>query len=138
MSLHLNELGFPFIQGCAVVTQLAKAFATQTVGWVFESRLRQFYSKSLKHEVTAPLVNALQPVWVSTVFGDDHYKRIFRATVRYNGSLKNPHCSMAIIDICQNLQLFTGNGHVSIWVKNPWVGRKTPNKQKINIDMVCD
>ena len=25
---------------------------------------------------------------------------------------------------------FTGNGEVSIWVKNSQMGRKTPNKQK--------
>ena len=59
VALHLNKFGFPFIQ---VVTQLPKAFATQAIGWVFESRPRQSYSKSLKHEVTAPLVNGLQPV----------------------------------------------------------------------------
>ena len=29
----------------------------------------------------------------------------------------------------QNLQPFTGNGDVSIWVKNSPVGRKNPNKQ---------
>ena len=31
--------------------------------------------------------------------------------------------------IGQHLQLFTGNGDVSIWVKNSRVGRKTTNKQ---------
>ena len=62
VALHLNKFGFPFIQGCAVVTQLPKAFATQAIGWLFESRPRHSYSKSLKHEVTAPLVNGLQPV----------------------------------------------------------------------------
>ena len=31
--------------------------------------------------------------------------------------------------IGQNLQPFTGNGDVSIWVKNSRVGRETPNKQ---------
>ena len=30
--------------------------------------------------------------------------------------------------IDQNLQPFTGNDDVSNWVKNSWVGRKTPNK----------
>ena len=32
----------------------------------------------------------------------------------------------------QNLQPFTGNGDVSIWVKNSRVGRKTRNKNKKN------
>ena len=31
--------------------------------------------------------------------------------------------------IGQNWLPFTGNGDVSIWVKNSWVGRQTPNKQ---------
>ena len=35
--------------------------------------------------------------------------------------------------ICQNIQPFTGNGDVSIWVKNLRMGRKTTNKQTNNI-----
>ena len=40
------------------------------------------------------------------------------------GTLKNPHCSLAIsAEHRSNLQPFTGNGDVSKWVKNSWVGR---------------
>ena len=36
---------------------------------------------------------------------------------------------MAMSAIGQNLQALTGNVDVSIWVKNSWVGTKTPNNQ---------
>ena len=46
------------------------------------------------------------------------------------GMLKNPHCCMAVVpSIGKNLQPFTANGDVSIWVKNSRMGRKPPNKQ---------
>ena len=44
--------------------------------------------------------------------------------------LKNPHCSVAMsAEHMSTLQSFTGNGDVSIWVKNSRVGLKTPNEQ---------
>ena len=39
--------------------------------------------------------------------------------VTINVAPKNPVCSMAVsISICQKLQPFTGNGDISMWVKN--------------------
>ena len=44
--------------------------------------------------------------------------------------LKNPHCSMAIsAEHTKSLQTFTGNGDVSLWVKNSRVRRKKKPKQ---------
>ena len=37
--------------------------------------------------------------------------------------------AMSVMSICQNLQPFTGNGDVSILVKNSRVGRKLQNKE---------
>ena len=45
--------------------------------------------KSLKHVVTASLLNARQQVRVSRVLEDDHNKRMTSATVGV--ALKNPH-----------------------------------------------
>ena len=61
--------------------------------------------------------NTWQQVWMSRVLRDDHYKTIPRVTVIRCGTLKNPNCSIAIwvSSICQNLQLFTSNGEISIF-----------------------
>ena len=49
------------------------------------------------------------------------------------GTLKNPAAQMATsaeyTNVDQNLKPFTGNGDVSIWVKNYRVGFKNPNKE---------
>ena len=51
--------------------------------------------KSLKHVVTASLLNARHQVRVSRVLEDDHNKWVTRATVGV--ALKNPHWSTVII-----------------------------------------
>ena len=57
--------------------------------------------------------------------GDDHNKRMPRVTVGVP-----PHFSRLWVPcLGQNLQHFTGNADVSIWVRNSLVGRKTPNIQ---------
>ena len=73
--------------------------------------------KSLKQVVTAPLRNA----WGI---------RLARVHSR-RGTLKNLHCSMAMsAEHRSKLHHFTGNGYVSIWVKNSRVGRKKNQCQR--------
>ena len=49
------------------------------------------------------------------------------------GTLKNPHCSMAIsMIISQNMKPFIGDGDVSNSVKNSRVGFKAPDKETKN------
>ena len=64
--------------------------------------------------VTGPLPNARQHVWVSRVFGDDHYKRMSRVTVI---DISADHRS--------NCEEFHPNGDISVWVKKSRVGSKT-------------
>ena len=67
--------------------------------------------KSLKQVVTVPLRNA-RGIRLARV----HSRR---------GTLKNLHCSMAMsAEHRSKLHHFTGNGDISIWMKNSWVGRK--------------
>ena len=80
--------------------------------------------------MTAPLPKARQQVWVSRVLGDYHYKRRSCVTVRYKTLTAQRPCAPSI---GQNLQRFTGNGDVSIWVKDSGVERKTENKQTNNV-----
>ena len=65
---------------------------------------------------------------MSRVLGDDHHKR-------FTDVLCHSSCSTAIWPwaprMGQNLHPFPGYGDVSKWVKNSRVGRKPPNKRKI-------
>ena len=79
--------------------------------------------------MTAPLPTARQQAWVSRVLGDDHYKRMSHVTVGVTRSRTLAAQWQWVPSIGQNLQLFTGNGDVSIWLKNYRVGRKTPKKK---------
>ena len=57
---------------------------------------------------------------------DDHYKRMPRVRVGV-ARLRTPTAQWQwVSSIGQNLQLLTGNGNVSIWMKNSRVGRKNP------------
>ena len=53
-------------------------------------------------------------------------------------TVENNHCSMAMsAEYRSNLQPFTDNGDVSIWVKNSTVGRKAEKKTKKNWGDCC-
>ena len=85
-----------------------------------------YWPKSLKQTLIAR-----HKVWVSRVFGDYYYKRMSRATVGV-ASLRTHTAQWPYVPIIdQNLQHFTGDGNVSKWVKDFWVGQKIPNKQNI-------
>ena len=87
--------------------------------------------KSLKQVVTAPLPNAWQPVWVSRVLGDDHdYKRLARVAVGVARSKTLATQWPWVPSIGQNLQSFTGNRDVSIWVKK--ISSGTKNSKQTN------
>ena len=95
-----------------------------------------------KQVVTAQLPNARHLVTVSRVLEDDHYKRTPLASQSRCGTLKNPHCSMAMS--AKHMSKFlalTGYGYLSIWVKNSRVGRKPPppkkKKKKKNKKKLC-
>ena len=79
------------------------------------------------------MINARQSVRVSRDLGDDHYKRIPCVTVgvacQRNLTAQWPW----VPSIGQNLQPFTGNGDVSIWVTNSRVGPKSPKNKETNI-----
>ena len=66
--------------------------------------------KSFKQVVTVPLSNARQQVWMSRVLGDNLINGY--PVLQQVWHVKEP------LLISQNLQLFTGNGNVSIEVKN--------------------
>ena len=117
-----------FERDAAAVAQSISAFAPQAEGSVFESQPRQ--TKVVKTgPVTAPLPNARQWVWVSRVLGKDHYKWMSRFTVDVARLRTLTAQWPRVPSIGQNLQPFTGNIDISIWVKNSQVGRKTTNKQ---------
>ena len=83
--------------------------------------------KSLKQVVTAPLRNA----WGI---------RLARVhSIR--GTLKNLHCSMAMSAVHRSkLHHFTGNGDVSIWVKNyrvGWKKKSMPEKRTTTLTDDC-
>ena len=75
------------------------------------------------------MLNARQQVWVSRVLWDDHYKRMPLVTVGVARWRTFTDQWPWVLNIGQNLQTFTCNGDVSIWVKNSWVGWKITNKQ---------
>ena len=77
--------------------------------------------KTLKQEVTAPLLDDWQKVWVSRVFGDYHYK--WNPLHIRCGRLMNPQSSMAML--AEHKSKF-----VSIWLKNSRVRQKSINKQQ--------
>ena len=100
----------------APMVQWARASAPQAEGKVFESQLK-------KQVVISPLLKARQKVWVSWVLGDDHYKRIPLVTVGVTRKRTLTAQWPWVPSIGQNLQPITGNGDVSLWMKNSQVGR---------------
>ena len=76
-------------------------------------------------------------MWVPRVLGDDHYKRLSRVTVGV-ARWRTPTAQWVWVpSIGQNLQSFTDNRGVSVWVKYSLVGRKTIKRttnKKINRD----
>ena len=83
----------------AAVAQWVRAFALQAKGWVFQS----------------------QPWKTEVIKTGSDLSTAKRLAIGV--SVMGPR------SIGQNLQPFTSNGDVSIWVKNSRVKRKTPNKQ---------
>ena len=94
---------------------------------MFESILHK--PKSLKQEVTDPLLNARWHLWLSRALRDDQYKRMFRVIVSVTCKkpliIKGP----LVPSERQNLKPFSGNGDVSVWVKNSRMRWKASNKQ---------
>ena len=100
----------------------------QADGLVLESQPDR--PKSFKQEVTAPLLNARQQVWVSRFLGDDHNIQASRFKVGV-ARLRSVTAQWPCVpSIGQHLQPFTGNGDVSIWVKNARWDKKNPHNQK--------
>lgn len=74
----------PSLENCwplfnTTAVAVAQSFTSDAEGWVCESQRDK--PTSLKQGITAPLLNAQQPVWVSQVLRDDHNKRIPSVTI---------------------------------------------------------
>ena len=63
------------------------------------------------------------------VLGDNHYKRLLCVKVDVESYRTLTAQWLWVPSLGQNLQPLTGNGDVSVLVKNSRVGRLTPNKQ---------
>ena len=79
-----------------------------------------------KHVVTTLLPSTRQQVWVSQIFGDDHYKMLVRVTIDL---IQWPW----VPNTCKKLRSSTGNGYVSMLMKNSQVGHLTTRKLKKSI-----
>ena len=102
--------------------------------WIF---LRLCVNASNCH-LLVNLPNPRQQVWVSRVLG---VTIINECSVSQNmWHLKNLTAQLPWVpSVGRNLKPFTGNGDLSIWVKNYRVGHKTLNKQKtckLKIDII--
>lgn len=71
-------------------------------------------------------------MWVSRVLGNYHYQRMSLVTVGVARERTSNAQWPWEPSIGHNVQPFTDNGTVSIWVNNSPVGRKTTPKKQIN------
>ena len=78
-----------------MVPQWFRAVAPQAEGWVFETQPQQ--TLVVKTGMSESFTAKRSALSVSPrVLGDDHYSPMSRVTVGVRGTLKNPHCPMAL------------------------------------------